>query len=160
MIKLVLPPTRTPISLFLCPFHSCLGAVLSVEYGLKAYIPLRHKTIHVGSLHWLRPPMPQFRVGDTNMLVSKKAKICVTPNSKHKICITPNANPQRESVEYRLRWDLFLCWPCTFSFFGVDFICVGSRFSVEYVLYPTILYDAICEFCNLYSIHYIGGANV
>ena len=34
------------------------------------------------------------------MLVSKKAKICVTPNAKPKIYITPNANSQRESVEY------------------------------------------------------------
>ena len=32
------------------------------------------------------------------MLVSKKTKICVTPNAKPKICITPKANPQRESV--------------------------------------------------------------
>ena len=42
-------------------------------------IPLQRKTICVGSWHWLRPPMPQFCVGD--MLVSK---ISVTPNAKHK----------------------------------------------------------------------------
>ena len=37
-------------------------------------------------------------------------------------------NPQSESVEYRLRWvpnANFLRWPCTFHFFGVDFIRVG-----------------------------------
>ena len=37
-------------------------------------------------------------------------------------------NPQRESVECRLRWvpnAKFLHWPCTFHFFGVDFIHVG-----------------------------------
>ena len=38
------------------------------------------------------------------MLVSKNAKICGTPNTKYKICVTPNAKPQREPMEYRLRW--------------------------------------------------------
>ena len=40
-------------------------------------------------------------------------------------------NPQRKSVEYRLRWvpnAKFSRWPSTFNFFGVDFICVGFRF--------------------------------
>ena len=40
-------------------------------------------------------------------------------------------------MEYRLRWVPnvnFLRWSCTFNLFGVDFICVGSRFSVEYGL--------------------------
>ena len=36
----------------------------------KAYIPLRRKTIRVGSWHWLTPPTPQFCVGYTNILVS------------------------------------------------------------------------------------------
>ena len=65
----------------------------TVMQSFKAYILLRCKTIPVGSSHWLRPPMPQFRITYTNMLVSK--------NAKPKICVTPNANPQRESVEYR-----------------------------------------------------------
>ena len=69
-----------------------------------AYIPLQRKTIGVGSCRWLRPPMPQFCVGYTNMLVSKNARMCVTPNTKPKICISPNAKPQHKSVEYRLRW--------------------------------------------------------
>ena len=38
------------------------------------------------------------------MLVSKNAKICVSPNAKPKICFTPNANPQHKSVEHRLHW--------------------------------------------------------
>ena len=32
------------------------------------------------------------------MLVSKNAKICVTPDAIPKICVTPNLKPQRESV--------------------------------------------------------------
>ena len=60
----------------------------------KTYIPLRRKTTGVGDLRWVIPPTQRFCVTYTNMLVSKKAKICVTPN----------ANPQCESVEYRLRW--------------------------------------------------------
>ena len=39
-----------------------------------------------------RPPTPQFRVGDTNILLSKNAKICVTPNMNAKMYVTPNAN--------------------------------------------------------------------
>ena len=35
--------------------------------------------------------MPQFRVGDTNVVVSKNAKISITPNVNAKICVTPNA---------------------------------------------------------------------
>ena len=80
-------------------------------------------------------PNATMRVWDKNMLVSKNAKICitpnaklkicVTPNAKLKICVTPNANPERESVEYRI----FLRWPCTFNF-----VFLGSRFPVEYGL--------------------------
>ena len=36
--------------------------------------------------------------------------------------------PQRESVEYRLRWvpnAKFSCWPCTFDVFCVDLFYLG-----------------------------------
>ena len=36
---------------------------------LKAYIPLRRKIPGVGGWCWAMPPMPEFCVGDTNMLV-------------------------------------------------------------------------------------------
>ena len=103
----------------------------------KAYIPLRRKTTGIGALRWVRTPTRRFCVIYTNMFVSKNAKVCITPNANAKICFTPNAKPQRESVEYRLRWVLntkFSRWPCTFHFFGVHFIRVGSRFSVEHGL--------------------------
>ena len=54
------------------------------------------------------------------MLVSKNAKIWVTPNANAKICVTPNANHQHEQVEYRSSWvpnTKFSRWPCTFLFF-------------------------------------------
>ena len=73
--------------------------------------------------------MPQFPVGDTKMLVSKIAIICVTPNVKPKIYVTPNPNPKCESVEYRLGWVSWhwgLCWACTFQVVCVNFICVRS----------------------------------
>ena len=41
-----------------------------------------------------------------------------------------DAKPQRESVEYRLRWvpnAKSLRWPCTFHVFCVDSISVGSQ---------------------------------
>ena len=64
------------------------------------------------------------------MLVSKNAKFC-------KIL----RYPQRESVEYRLRWvpnAIFLRWPCTFHVVSAHFICFGYpmriQFAVEYGL--------------------------
>ena len=80
----------------------------------KAYNPLGCKTTGVGA-------NTIFCVGDTNMLVSKNAIICLTPNEKHKICVSPNANPQRVGHVH-------------FIYVDVDFIRVGSRFSVEYGL--------------------------
>ena len=57
------------------------------------------------------------------MLVSKNAKIYVSPNAKPKICVTPDANPQRKSVEYRLHWVpnalamyIFVCVLISFAF--------------------------------------------
>ena len=75
-----------------------------ISINTQAYIPLRRKNIRVGSWCWLGPPTPQFCVTYTNMLVSKNAKICITPDTKPKICVTPNAKPKCKSVEYRLRW--------------------------------------------------------
>ena len=69
-------------------------------------------------------------IGDTNMLVSKNAKICLTPKAKHKICVTPNAKPQRKPMEYRLRWVFntkYSPWPCTFLF-----VCV-CQFHLRWV---------------------------
>ena len=68
----------------------------------------------------VKTPTPEFCVGDTNMLVSKNTKICVTPD----------ANPQRQSVEYRLRWVLnanFSRWPCTFHFLVLISIALGIQ---------------------------------
>ena len=94
---------------------------------------------HIGASRWSRDLMREFHVGDTNMLVSKNAQICVTPNANSKICVTLNANPQSKQVEYRSQWvpnAKFLRWPYTFLlFFGVDLIRVGSCFSVEYGLH-------------------------
>ena len=63
------------------------------------------------------------------MLVSKNAKICITPNANFKICVTPNAKPQCKSVEYRLHWVRnanFVCWSCTFH-------CVRCQFHSRWV---------------------------
>ena len=75
------------------------------------------------------------------MLVSKNAKIYVTPNTNFEICLTPNAKPQRESLKYRLRWvpnAKFSRWPCTFHVVCAHFIRVRdstrTQFAVEYGL--------------------------
>ena len=72
------------------------------------------------------PSNAKICVCDTNMLVYKNAKICVTPNANAKICVTPNAKPQRESVEYRLCWvpnAKFSRWPCRFHVVYPFFLC-------------------------------------
>ena len=59
---------------------------------------------------------------DTNMLVSFKFAL-----GDANFFASPNAKPQRESVEYRLRWvpnAKFLRWACTFHIVCVNFICV------------------------------------
>ena len=71
------------------------------------------------------------------MLVSKNAKICVTPDAKPKICVSPKAKPQRKSVEYRLCWvpnANFSRWACTFHICVSISFALGTPFPVEYGL--------------------------
>ena len=49
--------------------------------NIQAYFPLRRKTTGIGALRWVTPPTQRFCVTYTNMLVSKNAKFCVTPNT-------------------------------------------------------------------------------
>ena len=72
--------------------------------------------------------MPQFCIGDSNMLVSKNAKICVTTNTNANICVTPKPTPNASS------WIIGgVGSPMQNSHFGhvrfhvvcVNFICVG-----------------------------------
>ena len=84
---------REPLALGAVPKASGFALQWNISFKQpKAYIPLRRKTIRVGSWRWLGPPTPQFCVTYTNMLVSKNPKICGTPNAKYKICVTPNAS--------------------------------------------------------------------
>ena len=71
------------------------------------------------------------------MMVSKNATICVTPNTNATICVTPWPTPNMN------RWNIGRVGSpmqnsrvghVHFHFFGVDFIRVESRFSVEYGL--------------------------
>ena len=88
---------------------------------IKAYIPLRCKTIRVGYFCvTLRK--------DTNMLVS-----FALPNANFSRHLTQN--PQHESVEYRLCWvpnTKFWRWACTFHNFCVDFICFWWPTQIQY----------------------------
>ena len=60
-------------------------------------------------------PTREFRVGDTNMLLEiVRANMLVSKNAK--ICVTPNANPKREQVEYNFR-----AGHVDFFFFGTVF---------------------------------------
>ena len=59
------------------------------------------QNFHIGALRWSGPPTPEFRIGNTNMLVSKNTKICFTPYAKPKICAlppTPNANASQWNI--------------------------------------------------------------
>ena len=98
---------------------------------------------------------------DAKLLVSGNFAL---PNAKDSTFVLPNAkntnmlvslalgdanfschqtqNPQRESVEYRLRWvpnAKSSSWPCIFHVVCVNFICVRwptqKQFSVEYGYY-------------------------
>ena len=131
------------ITLITVSQHRCLEFLYVPK--CKAYIPLQRKITGVGASRWVSPPMRRFCGTYTNMLVSENAKICVTPNANSKICVTPNAKPQRQSVEYRLRWlpnAKFSCWPCRFHvvypvFFHVGYP-TGTLSSVEYGLFSCI----------------------
>ena len=92
--------------------------MLCAIINLKPIFHCDAKPFALGPGIGLDPQRPNFaKVGDTNMLVSKNAKICVTPNAKHKICVIPNAKPKREPMEYRLHWvpkAKYSHWPCRF----------------------------------------------
>ena len=76
------------------------------------------------------------------MLVSKIAKLCVTPDAKPKMFVTPDAKPKRKSVEYRLLWvpnSNVSHWPCTIHVFflykfHLRWVPNANAFSVEYGL--------------------------
>ena len=102
---------------FLLEVYTGGSTLCKINY-IKIFIPLQRETTCVGILRWSSPPTPHFRVGDTNILVSKNAKMCVTPN----------ANPQCKQVEYRWRWVSNIRgwrWPCRFHVVCVHFIRVG-----------------------------------
>ena len=99
-------------------------------------------------------------VVDTNMLVSKNAKLCVTPNAKPKrhnfalwiltcwypkmlnytLPLTRNPNASLWNIgRVGSPMQNFRVGHVHLIFLGVDFICVGSRFSVEYGLKRSFL---------------------
>ena len=82
--------------------------------SLSLYSTVTRKHSHWAIVLGNTPTIPQTRefcVGDTNMLVSKNPKICITTNANAKICLTPNANPHHEPVEYSLHW-VCQSWVC------------------------------------------------
>ena len=74
-------------------------------------------------------PNAKFCVGDTNMLVSKNPKICVTPNANFKIVLAPTQNPNAS------QWNI----GCVGSQTHISCIGVGSHFSVKYGLNSFLL---------------------
>ena len=48
-----------------------------------------------------------------------------SPNAKVSTFALPNARNTNMLVSLALGDANFLLWPCTFLFFGVDFICIG-----------------------------------
>ena len=84
-LRVETPQVGSEIWIFLIMFYSTLW-VLSLYSTATQNFP-------VGAFCWSRPQTREFYVGDTNMLVSKNTKICITPNAKYKIYITPMQNP-------------------------------------------------------------------
>ena len=98
---------------------------------------------HVGSSRWLRPPTRNFALEIPTFRYLKKLKFALPPTQMLKIliCVTPNTKPQRESVEYKLRWvpdANILRWAC--------------RFYVVYFLFPCVGYPV----CSGYGLQFIG----
>ena len=90
----------------------------------KAYILLQRETIRVGSSRWLRPPVLQFHVGNTNMLVSEK------PCRPNAIPNLPNATPSVPNVS---QWNTLCVGYARVGFarFVSFFFCVGYANSTQ-----------------------------
>ena len=93
----------------------------------KAYIPLRHKNLCVGSSRWLRPPMRNFTLEIPTCWYLKMLKFALPPTRYPNVsqwnigCVgSQTQNSRAGHVHF-----FFLC---------VDFIRVGSHFSVDYGL--------------------------
>ena len=122
---------------------------------IKPYTTATH-IFSVGALGWSRPPTPEFRFGDTNILVSKNTKVCITPDAKPQICFTTNAKPKGKSVEYRLRWVRnanFLALAMYMSFFlmSISFVLgpvyqwnMDLRVTVTYIILHIQKYSTSC----------------
>ena len=70
-----------------------LKTTLGMLQNVKPIFHCGAKTLALGP-HFGLDPQCEICVGNANMLVSKNAKMCVTPNAKL----------QCESMEYRLHW--------------------------------------------------------
>ena len=84
------------------------------------------KPFALGTGIGLDPQRHTFALPIPTCLYLKRLKICVT-----------HRKPQRESVEYSLRWvpnAKFSSWPSTFHVFCVDFICVWWPTQTQYPL--------------------------
>ena len=106
--------------------------------------PIFHRDAKL--LHWGfalgQPHNAKIRIGNTNMLVSKNTKICVTPNANAKICVTPTRNLNAS------QWNIG-CVGCPtqnsrvghvdFMLFIPFFSRWVTLFSVEYGLYCNTL---------------------
>ena len=94
----------------------------------KAYIPLRRKKVAFGPGVGLAPQRHYFALGIPTWWYLKILKFAFPPTQNIKFAFPPDTKPQRQPVEYRLRWVPgvgSLRWACTFHIFCVDFICVG-----------------------------------
>ena len=84
--------------------YNLLAHITFCVFGLrfcKAYIPLRREKTSLRPSHWAIPLTQEFCVGDTNMLVSNNAKICVTPNTKAKISF-PLVTQHKPSLQWNM----------------------------------------------------------
>ena len=117
----------------------------------KAYIPLRRKTTGVVAnanfgvgVH----PTQNFVLAIPTCSYLKALKFALPRMRNIKFVLPPTQNPNVS------QWNIGSCvGHVYFFFFGVDFICVGSRFSVEYGL------KSLCFFPSNQSIGNYGWVN-
>ena len=108
---------------------------------IYTYIPPEREPIRIWDLHCFRPPMQQFRVTYTNMLVSKKPHGPNShPNRPNTKPYGSNVTPNASSRNMVLRWAI-LSW---YHIGHINFMLFVSRFLaleflVEYGLYRDFL---------------------
>ena len=105
-------------------------------FGLSLY-SMGCKNMRILSLRWLSPPMRNLVLGIPTCWYLKTLKFALPPTQILKFALPPTRNPNTSQLNigcFGSQTQSFRIGHVHIIFLGVEFICVGSRFSVEYGL--------------------------